>query len=144
MLIKITMISIFIIIDQFTKFLVARKLSLNQSINIVSHYLKITSIRNKGAALGIFEGQRSLFIIIPLVVLTVFSYLLIKEVHIILILVYVLIISGTCGNLIDRIFRKSVIDFIDLTLFGYNLPIFNFADLFLALGFIGFLFNDIF
>ena len=88
---------------------------------------------------------KGLFIaIISLVVLTVFSYLLIKEVHIILILVYVLIISGTCGNLIDRIFRKSVIDFIDLTLFGYNLPIFNFADLFLALGFIGFLFNDIF
>lgn len=143
MFLKLSLLIVLIIIDQGSKYLVEKKLSINQSIKIITDKIKITSVRNKGAALGIFEGQRSLFIIISFVVLTVFSYLLIKETQMISSLTYIFLISGTCGNLIDRIIRKEVIDFIDLTIFRYKLPIFNFADLFLAVGVILLIISDI-
>ena len=45
-----------------------------------------------------------------------------------------LIISGAFGNLIDRIFRGYVIDFISFTLFKNEMPIFNIADIFITFG----------
>ena len=45
-----------------------------------------------------------------------------------------LIISGACGNLIDRIFREYVIDFISFTLFNKEMPVFNLADIFISIG----------
>ena len=44
-----------------------------------------------------------------------------------------LILAGGFGNLIDRIFRGYVVDYIDITrLFDY--PIFNFADICIVVG----------
>ena len=47
---------------------------------------------------------------------------------------YILILSGSIGNLIDRVFRGYVIDFIDVNLF--NFPNFNIADIAITLGII--------
>jgi signal peptidase II len=47
----------------------------------------------------------------------------------------VLIIVGTIGNFIDRLFRKFVIDFIEIDFFFYkDFPIFNVADMCLTVG----------
>ena len=45
-----------------------------------------------------------------------------------------LIISGALGNLIDRIFRGYVVDFISFTLFNKEMAIFNIADIFITIG----------
>jgi signal peptidase II len=42
-----------------------------------------------------------------------------------------LIIGGALSNLIDRLFRGGVVDFIN---FNFGLPIFNLADIFICLG----------
>ncbi len=49
---------------------------------------------------------------------------------------YTLIISGAIGNLIDRIFRKYVVDFISFTLFGHEMAVFNIADTYITFGII--------
>ena len=45
-----------------------------------------------------------------------------------------LIISGAIGNLIDRIFRGYVIDYISFTLFNREMAVFNAADIFITFG----------
>ena len=48
-----------------------------------------------------------------------------------------LIIGGSLGNLLDRIYYYAVPDFIDLHLGNYHWFIFNVADIFITVGIIG-------
>ena len=53
----------------------------------------------------------------------------------------VLLFAGAIGNLIDRVFRKYVIDFISFTLFKHEMAIFNVADIYITFGVIIYLFG---
>ena len=77
---------------------------------------------NKGAAFGILQGYNWLFISIAvMVIMAVIIYRNNKN----YILGMGLLLGGTLGNLIDRIFYSGVIDFISLSI----IPSFNIADL---------------
>ena len=54
-----------------------------------------------------------------------------------------LIIGGSLGNLLDRIYYQAVPDFIDFHLLNYHWFIFNVADIFITLGIIGLLIAEI-
>lgn len=45
-----------------------------------------------------------------------------------------LILAGALGNLIDRVFRGYVIDFLDLYVKGWHWPSFNLADSCISIG----------
>ena len=81
-------------------------------------------------------GRRILLILVALIVIGVLIYYVRKnkiegKVNKIALS---LVIGGSIGNLIDRILRGAVIDFIDVKIFGYNFPIFNLADTFIVIG----------
>jgi signal peptidase II len=46
---------------------------------------------------------------------------------------YGMFIGGIVGNLVDRVFRNYVIDFLSFNIFGYHFPVFNIADCFIVI-----------
>ncbi len=142
--IRIIIISILLVlIDVLSKELIIRSLSLNESIILIKNFLKITYIKNTGAAFGILSNNILLLIGITVILVAYLTKELVKSKSNVNIISYVLIISGAFGNLIDRVFRKYVIDFISFTLFGREMAVFNIADTFITIGIFLLIFNII-
>lgn len=127
---------ILFLIDQISKLLVVKLVDINSSIELIKNFFYLTYTHNTGAAFSILIGQRILLILIAVIILVlIFNYLIKNKVEGKLDrLVFSLIIGGSLGNLIDRIIRGYVVDFIDVKIFGYNFPIFNLADTFIVIG----------
>ena len=119
--------------DQITKYYVLRNLKPIRSVPIISGLLEFSYIENTGAAFGLFKNMVWFVFLITgsasaalLVILfrykkhTFFSYS-----------ASALLIAGGIGNLLDRIFRGFVVDFIHVMFFDY---IFNFADCCVTVG----------
>jgi signal peptidase II len=125
-----------ILLDQFTKWLIVKKMELGESIEIIENVLYITSHRNRGAAWGILQGQMWFFYIITIVVIIGIIYYM--HTHAkgkpLLRLSLAFMLGGAIGNFIDRVFRKEVVDFINTYIFTYDFPIFNIADSSLTIG----------
>lgn len=134
----IAMIVIFI--DQWSKWLIVKKMEYGQSIAIIDQFFYLTSHRNRGAAWGILQGQMWFFYIITLAVIIAVIYYIRKlaKKDPLMGTALGLILGGALGNFIDRVVRKEVVDFFDFYLnfyfFQYHYPIFNVADAALVVG----------
>ena len=132
--------SIFIVIiialDQLTKYMIVKSLEIGDSVKVIKNLLYITSHRNEGAAWGILQGKMWLFYIVTIVVLVILIMFFKSEGYGEPLIQFglSLLIAGSIGNFIDRLFRSEVVDFIDTYIFGYNFPIFNVADAALTIG----------
>ena len=67
---------IFIIIDQIVKFICLERLKPIGSIKIIQDFFYLTYVENRGAAFGMLQGARWIFIIIALiaVIVCIFYY----------------------------------------------------------------------
>jgi len=120
-----------IIFDQLIKDIMVFSLEMGQSIKIINNFFSLTLLGNKGAAFSILSSNTLLLIIVSIVVLNIIYFCLIKNKKLKNIeeISYGILIGGITGNLIDRIIRGEVIDYLDFNIFGYNFPVFNFADI---------------
>lgn len=127
---------ILLCIDQISKLLVVNLLTKTNSITIIKNFFYLTYINNDGAAFSILVGKRIFLILIAvLVIVMLIRYIKKNNIQNKLELVSIsLIIGGSLGNLMDRVVRGYVIDFLDFKLFNYNFPIFNLADTFIVIG----------
>lgn len=131
----IILISALIIFDQASKFLISKYFELGSSFNIIPSFFDITYIKNYGAAFGIMEGKRILFLFMTGVVLSFLIYEMKKYTKDkITCISFILVISGIIGNFIDRLFIGYVRDFMDFKILGHNFAIFNLADSFMVVG----------
>jgi len=133
---KVYLISLIgLIIDFFTKLFISSKLSLGQSKTIINNFFSLTLVHNKGAAWGLLFNKVNLLLVISVIFLVIFIYMIEKnELKKYEEISYGLILSGVVGNMIDRLFRGYVIDFLDFNIFGYNYPVFNIADTLIVTG----------
>lgn len=123
-----------IALDQWTKALVVKHMELGESIPLFQDVLHLTSHRNMGAAFGILQNQRWLFIVITIAVVIgiMISLIRIGKSQPRVSLALSLVLGGAIGNFIDRISTGQVVDFVDVTLI--NFPIFNVADVAITVG----------
>ncbi len=116
-------------VDQLLKLLALRYLAGNPSMELIPGLLQLTYVENRGAAFGIFQGRVGLLSLVTLAVLVILILFLLKGKiqHPVGRWSFCLIIAGGFGNLIDRVFRSFVVDYLDISpLFSF--PVFNFAD----------------
>lgn len=129
---------VLILIDQLTKWLVVQHMNLGEKISIAEPYLGLLSHRNKGAAWGMLEGQMWLFYIVTIIVVIGIIYFFHKEAKgsPLLGISLMFLLGGAIGNFIDRLWRKEVVDFVDVIIpvINYDFPIFNIADAALTVG----------
>lgn len=127
---------VFFIIDQLSKLLVIKKLNMGSSNTIINGFFYLTRANNDGAAFSIFTGKKFFLIAITFIIIAGLIYYIKKNKpkDKLTRIAYSLIIGGSLGNLIDRIIRGTVIDFLDFRILGYNYPIFNIADTFIVVG----------
>lgn len=119
-----------IVLDQLTKMAL-----INKNITLIPNFMKFTYTKNTGAAFGIGSNNIIMVIIVNVIILGFIIKFLkdnSKKVDFPIIISLVLILSGAIGNLIDRLFRGFVIDFIDINVL--NFPNFNIADISIVLG----------
>ena len=121
---------IIIIFDQITKFLF-----INKNFVIIPYFLNFTYTENKGGAFGIGDINMVLLLSI-IIIVAIIIFMIINKKNIINFYPFVLLLSGSMSNLVDRIFRGYVIDFIDVNIF--NFPNFNIADICIVIGIISF------
>lgn len=130
-----------IILDQFTKWLVVKNMTLGESIPLWDGVFHLTSHRNAGAAFGILQNQRWFFVVITiLIVAGIVIYLRrVGSKQPILSIGLGLVLGGAIGNFIDRFLFGEVVDFLHFVLI--NFPIFNVADSAISIG-VGFVILD--
>jgi signal peptidase II len=122
------------VLDQFSKFLVIRFMTLHQSLPLWTNVIHLTYVTNTGAAFSLFQDGTivlrwlSLFASLGLIALGLWAKNLQKWEKI----GYGLILAGAMGNGIDRFVYGYVIDFIELKFIRF--PVFNIADVCINLG----------
>ena len=118
--------------DQLLKYAVISEMTLGQSVSVIPGILHLTYIENAGAAFGILEHQRWLFIAVAVVLIAaaVYFHRQISRLSLSHKIAVAMLTGGAVGNMIDRIHIGRVIDYIDFRVW----PIFNFADIAIVLG----------
>ena len=135
----ILLIVFLIILDQATKIIVINTIK-GESLNIINNFLNFTYVENSGVAFGINSNGRVTNIIINIIVMAVVIRFMLNQKEMMNKFTSIslsLILAGGFGNLIDRIFRGTVIDFIDISPI-FNFPTFNIADILVVVGWISF------
>jgi signal peptidase II len=132
-----------VVLDQLIKFFIYSHLRpLDNSLYLIKGFLDLTYVENRGAAFGFFQNGRYFFIFFTIILL-VLLFISLKKMFLTsktLSISVALIIGGGIGNLIDRIFRGFVIDYIHLSFFY---PVCNLADYCICIGVLVFCVNFI-
>ena len=145
---KILLVLSLIAADQISKFLIFKNLSIGESFNLLP-VLDLYLVLNTGIAFSWFDdggsfGRWILVLLVFLVCIYLVYILLTEVLNRFESLAFLLILSGGIGNLIDRSLRGYVIDFIYLYYDNYSFYVFNFADTFITVGVIVYLFGIVF
>src|SRR5438477_4105551 len=130
-----------LLLDRLTKWLVAREISLHDSITVVRRVFYITHVENRGAAFGLFaespsEWKIGLLVLFSIVALVIVSTLLWRSSHTMTATAVglSLILGGALGNLWDRLLSGKVVDFLLVYIGSYQWPAFNVADSAIVVG----------
>ena len=121
-----------LVVDRLTKIYAVNNL-MEKSID--GKLINLTYLENRGAAFGILQDKRRVFIILTTAIVLYLLYYFVKNIKtspIILNLSLAMIISGAIGNFYDRLIQGYVVDFIEFSFVQF--PVFNVADILVTAG----------
>jgi signal peptidase II len=134
-------ILLLVALDQAVKAVIVRTVDLYENLTVIPGFFNLTRIHNRGAIFGAFNQMNNK---------TVFSILTAASLLALGLVVYYffktppsdrlmkislsLILAGALGNIVDRIARGHVIDFLDFHIRDAHWPFFNVADSCITIG----------
>ena len=130
---------IVVLLDRWSKHLVATHVRLYSHIQVIPGFLRITHTENTGAAFSLFADSPApwktwMLIAFSAIALIVVILLLWKNHHVATGIGLSLIMGGALGNLWDRLARGKVVDFLLVYVKQYQWPVFNVADSAIVIG----------
>ena len=138
-LIVLLLIALLIGIDQLVKWVVVHTIGDGVPVPLIDGVFEFQYSENRGAVFGIGQNQgpwlRWVFIVVTILIMAFILYLLLSrrfQAYKLVTISGILIVAGGMGNLIDRIFRGYVVDFLYFKWIEF--PIFNIADCFVVVG----------
>jgi signal peptidase II len=134
-------ILVMIALDQAAKFVISRTVELYESRVVIPGFFSITRIHNRGAIFGAFNQSNNQVVFIALTAasllalgLVVFYFFKTPPSDRLMKISLALIMAGALGNLLDRVTRGFVIDFLDVYVRNAHWPFFNVADSCISVG----------
>ena len=132
-------VAIIVVADIVTKMIALNTLVPFAPQQVAGDALRLTLVRNQGAAFGLYLGEYSRYIFM---VLTVGALVILWRLYqstrdgdLPRTLAIALVCAGALGNLIDRIrWHEGVVDFIDVGFRDMRWPTFNVADMAVSTG----------
>ncbi len=125
---------VLVVLDQLSKQWAVSNLKGQDPVIWIPQVFQLYYLENRGAAFGILQGQRSVFIVITLVVLILIAFLYVRLPYTAkyraLRVLLVFITAGAIGNFIDRAAQNYVVDFFYFNLIDF--PVFNVADIYVT------------
>ena len=125
-----------IVVDQITKQLIVRNLDWFD-VEPVTSFLNIVHLKNTGAAFSMMSNApRAFFVLLGVAVSIGILWWMRRNPHGQALVAFGLaaIMGGALGNVIDRVTRGHVVDFIDFHAMGWHFAAFNVADMAISLG----------
>ncbi len=134
-------LAVVVTLDLLSKWLVTQNMVLHQSVSLLGTFLSLTYVRNTGAAFSLLANFDSpwrlvLFVTVPIIAILLLTTLAYRERQrsFLALCPLGLISGGALGNLLDRVFSGTVVDFIDVSYRSWHWPVFNLADLAVVIG----------
>ena len=126
-----------VVIDQLTKYFALASLAPDGSIDVIRGVFRFTYVENRGAAFGSLSDSRWVFLISSTVLIVAIAVFVIarRPKNKLFLISLALVTGGGIGNMIDRLSRGFVVDFLDFCAFPQLWRwVFNAADVFVCVG----------
>jgi signal peptidase II len=126
-----------LVLDQVSKVIVVNTMTLHSPVSLVGDIIRLTYIRNAGAAFGLTLGGPVLHTVVAIGALGVLGWLFFRLPPAARLqrTALAMVLGGALGNIIDRIRLNYVIDFFDVGVSeAWRWPVFNVADSFVTVG----------
>ncbi len=139
---RLALLSLAVLVaDQWTKHLAELHLLGAPALSLIPGFLDLIYVRNSGVAFGLFAAGSSLAGVVVLTALGLLAFSLVLFYFLktpvsnrTVLVALALILGGAVGNLVDRVMRGSVTDFIDVYVASHHWPTFNAADSAITIG----------
>ncbi|HCT91586.1 MAG TPA: signal peptidase II [Lachnospiraceae bacterium] len=130
----IPVLALLVCLDQWTKAAAITHLRGSAGIDLISGVLRLEYLENRGAAFGIFQNQQWISLILAAVFLVAAIFFWVRmpasRRMLPMRLITVALAAGAIGNMVDRVIRHYVVDFIYFCLIDF--PVFNVADIYVT------------
>ena len=136
MIYTILIIVLSVAADQLTKYLAVTHLAGRESFPFLENILHFTYVENRGAAFGMLANHRWVFMVVSTVAIVLVAVWMFRDKTCgpWMKSAAALIVGGGIGNMIDRISRGFVVDFVDVRCIPFWKYVFNVADIFVCVG----------